>query len=189
METARQELATNVVKVGAKTLTNLERLVLTQVLLEGKSFSEIADQRQLTSGRIKQIFQKGIRRLNHFLGHIDEKLMYYNEIIENHEDLKKRVGEYEKKEEEANKKKNILESFSPEIQTLLQTKIEETNLSARVKNLCKMGNVFGDKIGTVSDLVKLNRKEILKYRNCGKKSITEIEDFFSVNNLSWGMLS
>lgn len=189
MEAARKELAEKIVQVGAKTLTNLEQIVLTQVLLEGKSFAEIADQRQLTSGRIKQVFQKGIRRLNHFLSQIDEKLGHYNKVIENHADLEKRVAKYEKEEELRKTKKNIIESFPPEIQKLLQTKIEDADLSARVKNICQKGDVFGRNIiETMADLVKLTPKELLKFRNCGKNSIAEIEEFFSKTGLKWGML-
>lgn len=189
-EIARKELSSKLVEVGSKLLTKLEQEVLIQVLINEKTFAEIADYRQLTSGRIKQIFQKGIRRLNHFLNSFDEKLTKYNEVIDKYSELVMRVEEYEKEAKERNKKKNILESFSLEIQNLLKTKIADTELLARVKNTCEKGDVFGrNTVETIADLVKLNPKELLKFRNCGKKSITEIEEFFSKNHLHWGMLN
>ncbi|HWY13121.1 MAG TPA: DNA-directed RNA polymerase subunit alpha C-terminal domain-containing protein [Bacteroidia bacterium] len=189
-EVARKELVNNLVLVVSKTFTKLEQEVLLEVFLNNKSFREIADYKDLTSFRIKQVFEKGVRRLKFFLYNMDEKVIKYNEAIENFSEMEALLKKYKEEEELRVTKKNIIESFSLEIQNLFKTKIADTGLSARVKNTCEKGDVFGrNTVETIADLVKLNPKEMLKFRNCGKKSITEIEDFFSVNNLSWGMLS
>ena len=188
-EAARRELADKIVQVGSKRLTNLEQEVLTLVLLHDKSFAEIADQRQLTSGRIKQIFQKAIRRLNYFLNNVDEKLTEYDAAIKKLTDLEKRVAELDKEAELRATKKNIIDSFPPEIQKILRTKIVDTDLSVRVKNVCVKGGVFGNNtIETVAELVRISPNELLRFRDMGKKSITEIEEFFTKAGLKWGML-
>lgn len=188
-ETTRIELSNKMVQTYSKHLTTLEREVLTKVLLDDKTFAEIADDRQLTSGRIKQLFEKAIKRLNHFIGSIDEKLSKYNEVIEKFSKMETLLNEYKKEEKLRSTKKSLIESFPLKIQKILQTKISDTILSARVKNICEKGNVWGKGVKTLEELIRLGPKELLKFRNCGKKSFDEIEDFFKENGLDWKMLS
>lgn len=187
-EATRIELSNKLIQVCSKILTNLEQEVLRKVLLDDKTFAEIADERQLTSGRIKQIFQKAIKRLTNFIGTIDEKLSKYNEVVEKYSEMEALLNEYKKEENLRNTKKNIIESFPKKIQKLLQTKISDTILSARVKNICENGNIWGEGVKTIEELIQLGSKNLLKYRNCGKKSIDEIDEFFKKNNLDWKML-
>ena len=44
-----------------------------------------------------------------------------------------------------------------------------------------------DSVDTVGDLVKLNRNDLLKFRNFGKKSLTELDDLLANLNLHFGM--
>ena len=37
------------------------------------------------------------------------------------------------------------------------------------------------------DLVRYNRNDLLKFRNFGKKSLTELDDLLASNNLHFGM--
>lgn len=182
-EATRIELSNKVIQVCSKHLTTLEWEVLTKVLLDDKTFAEIAEKRQLTSGRVKQIFQKGVRRTIGYLTSIDEKAIEYREALKKHEKIVRQLENYQKREEENNKEKKIWRSLSSEVQKLLQTKVGDSELPARMKSVCDYGN-----IKTIADLVKQSPRELLKLRNCGKKSITETEEFFSKNNLQWGML-
>ena len=43
------------------------------------------------------------------------------------------------------------------------------------------------KVDTVRDLVRLNKIDILKIRNAGKKTLAELDDFICDHNLNWGM--
>ena len=43
------------------------------------------------------------------------------------------------------------------------------------------------KVDTVRDLVRLNKIDILKFRNAGKKTLAELDDFICAHNLNWGM--
>lgn len=65
---------------------------------------------------------------------------------------------------------------------LLKTKLSDQDLSVRALNCLKAADV-----DTVGDLVKLNRNDLLKFRNFGKKSLVELESLLTSLNLSFGM--
>ena len=65
---------------------------------------------------------------------------------------------------------------------LLQTKLRECNLSVRVLMCLKAAD-----IETIGQLVKYKRTDLLQFRNFGKKSIIELEDFLEPLNLHLGM--
>lgn len=65
---------------------------------------------------------------------------------------------------------------------LLKTKISEQDLSVRALNCLKAAEV-----DTVGDLVRYNRNDLLKFRNFGKKSLTELDDLLNSLNLHFGM--
>ena len=65
---------------------------------------------------------------------------------------------------------------------LLKTKISDQDLSVRALNCLKAADV-----DTVGDLVKLNRNDLLKFRNFGKKSLTELDELLASLNLKFGM--
>lgn len=183
-EATRIELSNKVVQVCSKHLTSLEWEVLTKVLLDNQSFAEIAEKRQLTSGRVKQIFEKGIRRTISYLTSIDEKAIEFKEAMKEHNKIVLELETYKKKEEENSKEKKVWASLSQDVRNLLQKKIVDTELPVRMKSVCEYEN-----IKTLADLVKYSPRELLRMRNCGTKSIRETEEFFSKNNLDWGMLN
>jgi DNA-directed RNA polymerase subunit alpha len=65
---------------------------------------------------------------------------------------------------------------------LLKTSLEDLDLSVRAFNCLK-----ASKIDSLGDLVMLERHELLKFRNFGKKSLVEIEELLEVNDLTFGM--
>jgi DNA-directed RNA polymerase subunit alpha len=42
-------------------------------------------------------------------------------------------------------------------------------------------------VDTIGDLVRYNRNDLLKFRNFGKKSLTELDDLLASLNLHFGM--
>ena len=74
------------------------------------------------------------------------------------------------------------EQLSPEMKALLSQKVEELDLSVRTRNLLKSNG-----IDTILDLCRLKKTDWLKFRNGGKKSLTELDDFLTAHNLTWGM--
>ena len=64
---------------------------------------------------------------------------------------------------------------------LLKTKLVDMNLSVRALNCIKAADVE-----TLGDLVQFNKNDLLKFRNFGKKSLTELDDLLESLNLSFG---
>ncbi|MBQ8227271.1 MAG: DNA-directed RNA polymerase subunit alpha [Bacteroidaceae bacterium] len=76
------------------------------------------------------------------------------------------------------------EEFDEEVlhmRQLLRTKLVEMNLSVRALNCLKAADVE-----TLGDLVQFNKNDLLKFRNFGKKSLTELDDLLEGLNLSFG---
>jgi len=68
------------------------------------------------------------------------------------------------------------------IRQLLKTKLVDMDLSVRALNCLKAAEV-----STLGQLVQFNKNDLLKFRNFGKKSLTEIEDLIKTKGLSFGM--
>jgi DNA-directed RNA polymerase subunit alpha len=76
------------------------------------------------------------------------------------------------------------EEFDEEIlrmRQLLKTKLVEMDLSVRALNCLKAAGVE-----TLGDLVQFNKTDLLKFRNFGKKSLTELDDLLEQMNLQFG---
>ncbi len=77
------------------------------------------------------------------------------------------------------------EEFDEEVlhmRQLLKTKLVDMDLSVRALNCLKAADV-----DTLSDLVIFNKSDLLKFRNFGKKSLTELDELLETMNLSFGM--
>ena len=77
------------------------------------------------------------------------------------------------------------EEFDEEVlkmRQLLKYKLVDMNLSVRALNCLKSAEVE-----TLAELVVFNKTDLLKFRNFGKKSLTELEELLTSLNLSFGM--
>lgn len=77
-----------------------------------------------------------------------------------------------------------VEEFDEEVlrmRQLLKTKLTDMNLSVRALNCLKAAEVE-----TLGDLVKYQKNDLLKFRNFGKKSLTELDDLLEQHGLSFG---
>ena len=77
------------------------------------------------------------------------------------------------------------EEFDEEIlhmRQLLKTKLSDMNLSVRALNCLKSAEVE-----TLGELVQFNKNHLLKFRNFGKKSLTELDELLDSLSLSFGM--
>jgi DNA-directed RNA polymerase subunit alpha len=68
------------------------------------------------------------------------------------------------------------------IRQLLNTRVDELELSVRSSNCLRAAN-----IQTLADLVRKTESEMLKYRNFGRKSLTELNSILDDLGLSFGM--
>ena len=76
------------------------------------------------------------------------------------------------------------EEFDEEVlhmRQLLKTKLTDMNLSVRALNCLKAADVE-----TLGELVQYNKNDLLKFRNFGKKSLSELDDLLESLNLTFG---
>ena len=77
------------------------------------------------------------------------------------------------------------EEFDEEVlhmRQLLKSRLVDLDLSVRALNCLKAAEVE-----TLGDLVKFNKNDLLKFRNFGKKSLTELDELLESLNLNFGM--
>ena len=77
------------------------------------------------------------------------------------------------------------EEFDEEVlrmRQLLKTKLVDLDLSVRALNCLKSAEVE-----TLGELVRFNKTDLLKFRNFGKKSLTELDELLANHKLNFGM--
>lgn len=82
-------------------------------------------------------------------------------------------------------KQSANEEFDEEVlhmRQLLKSKLVDLDLSVRALNCLKAAEVE-----TLGDLVKFNKNDLLKFRNFGKKSLTELDELLESMKLNFGM--
>lgn len=77
---------------------------------------------------------------------------------------------------------NIVDEHILHMRKLLKTSLEDLDLSVRAYNCLKAA-----KINSLSELVRFETHELLKFRNFGKKSLVEIEELLVEKGLTFGM--
>jgi DNA-directed RNA polymerase subunit alpha len=85
-------------------------------------------------------------------------------------------------EQEAKKETEEFDESSMHMRQLLKTKLVDMDLSVRALNCLKAAD-----IETLGDLVSFNKNDLLKFRNFGKKSLTELEELVEGKGLQFGM--
>ncbi len=81
--------------------------------------------------------------------------------------------------------KTAEEEFDEEalrMRQLLKAKLVDLDLSVRALNCLKAADVE-----TLGDLVQFNKNDLLKFRNFGKKSLSELDELVEVKGLTFGM--
>ncbi len=102
------------------------------------------------------------------------KILIYHFMLFSDEKITLEASEQEENEE-----------FDEEVlhmRQLLKSKLVDMDLSVRALNCLKSAEVE-----TLGELVVFNRNDLLKFRNFGKKSLTELDDLLASLNLSFGM--
>jgi DNA-directed RNA polymerase subunit alpha len=99
--------------------------------------------------------------IHHFMLFSDEKITLDSEIKSDTEEF---------------------DETSLHMRQLLKTKLVDMDLSVRALNCLKAADVE-----TLGDLVSYNKNDLLKFRNFGKKSLTELEDLVDNKGLNFGM--
>ena len=88
-------------------------------------------------------------------------------------------------DEKISLEEDIVEEFDEDtlhMRQLLKTELTEFGLSVRALNCLKTAEVF-----TLGELVSFKKSDMLKFRNFGKKSLTELEELIESKGLAFGM--
>jgi hypothetical protein len=178
-KTAREEATKNLLaallKINIETIRPLHKTMLVEVLLNGRTFSELTEIVNLTTARQRTVFQNAVNRLINALRGMNEKLNSCDELKEELLLTQKRLQILESK---INKELSI----SPELKKAWSVPIGEAGFSNRVRQICSMADIH-----FISDLVSLSKREFLQLRNCGKKCMNEVDAYLDMNGLSWKM--
>ena len=85
-------------------------------------------------------------------------------------------------EEETKSPSSQLDEEILRMRQLLNQRLQDMDLSVRALNCLKAAEV-----DTLGELVKYHRSDLLKFRNFGKKSLTELDELLERNGLAFGM--
>lgn len=148
-------------------------------IISGKSISEIAEIYFLSKERVRQIFEKSLRRIA-----FRKKTTEFKSNLE----LKREIDYLKStKNYTSYNRQNIISDFNEEemkMRNLLLTKIDDLSLSTRAKNVI---NLDFRNIKTLGQLCELTESDIIKNRCCGKKTLNEIKEHVKALGLSLGM--
>lgn len=141
---------------------------------------EIAEHFGLTYERIHQIYNRALRRVVRFSGRIREN---YQGMMDEASGWKAYSNGLEKKismlEGELKRLRQNNES-GESLDEFLRSRLAENGLSARIVNGLRRAG-----IETVAELLHLRRKDLMRFRNLGKRSIAELDRFIERNGLEW----
>lgn len=84
-------------------------------------------------------------------------------------------------EDKAETNNEVFDEEVLRMRQLLKNRLIDLNLSVRALNCLKAAEV-----DTLGDLVQYTRNDLLKFRNFGRKSLTELDDLLASLNLSFG---
>ncbi len=85
-------------------------------------------------------------------------------------------------EEQEKSNSSALDEEILRMRQLLNSRLSDMDLSVRALNCLKAAEV-----DTLGQLVKYHRNDLLKFRNFGKKSLTELDELLERNGLAFGM--
>ncbi len=107
----------------------------------------------------------------------EEALLYASNILQRHLDIFVNYGELPEEEEEEEEKEE-----DTSFREIINKPISELELSVRSANCLEAAQ-----IKTIGDLVQKGEPEMLKYKNFGKKSLSEIMSILTPMGLTLGM--
>ena len=150
-----------------KILPEKEYIVLKESLLN-RDLSSIAENLDIDEKRIIKIAERGCKRI---------KYVDVDKILDENESMRKQIGELQKENKNL---RNGVVTTPKKNNALLAMRIKNSDLSVRAIN-----TMYSFGLDTIGDLTLIRKEDLMKMRNMGKKTIAEIEEFMSINNLSF----
>lgn len=172
------------------------------LFLCGATLEEVAIKSDFSKLRVKQIIEKSTRELSFFAMEFSKIIKLYLESGLSIDEISEFIKNYSYKVSEINKKEKTLlilkEEFvnflekemsddfvSEKTNPILKKKLRDFDLSVRALNCLKAAEVE-----TLEELCSFEKNDLLKFRNFGKKAMSEIVKFVEEENgFSFGMTS
>ena len=145
-----------------------------QSFFDGDRISNIADEFGLSKERVRQIIIKAIRKFNYAIEELTGLKRENDSLKEEIKNVKMQliIQEGEKEEE-------LSGDIPPSVFSI---RLVNCDLPVRVLNVTKAAD-----IDTIGDLVQYSKFEMVKFRNFGKKSLMQLDEFIHEMGLEWGM--
>lgn len=164
---------------------------ITKGIIRGETTEDLSEAYGLSRTRIRQIYYKVLRkfryleqvrqclseniRLNKEVESMRADLRLLNRELNIQREEERRLAEMEEEE----RIKYITEH--DRVLKLYATRLVDCNISVRSLNCLKSLD-----IDTIGDLCKASKTDLLKARNFGKKSLSELDDFLDSKGLTFG---
>lgn len=181
-----------VIEVAGDTLLKDREFEILKSLINGSKIDDIAEEYHLTTSRIMQIINKAIHKVSTMMNwpewHEDYKRVveenrYLSVLIENQQVCIKELEEMLNVKRGVEEEESGIPGYSKmELEKVLGRRLDEENLSIRCLNCLRYADIV-----TVRDLVRVQRTDLMKYRNFGVKSLRELDEYLDSLNLSFGM--
>lgn len=144
-----------------------------QAFFNGDRISNIAYEFGLSRERVRQIVIKAIRKFNYAIEELADLKQENNSLKEEIKNVKMQLIMQEGEKEE------LSEDVPPSVFSI---RLVNCNLPVRVLNVTKAAD-----IDTIGDLVQYSKFEMVRFRNFGKKSLMQLDEFIHEMGLEWGM--
>lgn len=144
-----------------------------QAFFNGDRISNIAYEFGLSRERVRQIVIKAIRKFNYAIEELADLKQENNSLKEEIKNVKMQLIMQEGEKEE------LSEDVPPSVFSI---RLVNCKLPVRVLNVTKAAD-----IDTIGDLVQYSKFEMVKFRNFGKKSLMQLDEFIHEMGLEWGM--
>ena len=144
-----------------------------QAFFNGDRISNIAEEFELSRERVRQIVIKAIRKFNYAIEELADLKQQNNSLKEEIKNVKMQLIMQEGEKEEQS------EDVPPSVFSI---RLVNCNLPVRVLNVTKAAD-----IDTIGDLVQYSKFDMVKFRNFGKKSLMQLDEFIHEMGLEWGM--
>ena len=165
-------------------LTDREKGICNTLLVENRR-RRASDEYHITDERVRQIFIKSIKKISEAHKSAMQEL---EALRQENEELKRRNYLLEREMKKASNLDNVLslqeleDSLCYNAKRLLAHPNAELPFSNRTTNILRAA-----KVEYFKDIPQLTLEEVQKFRNCGRKTITELREFMSRYSLDFGM--
>ena len=160
-------------------ITEREKNVLRDIL-DFTPLYELSKRYGLTPERVRQIYNRALVRIVRFskgiagnYGAMMQEASGWRDYAKGLEDINRRL----KAENEQYRPRNEREE---EREEFLRRDISQLELSARTVNWLKVQGV-----DTVGELIKHRRRDVMRFRNIGRRSMAELDRFLERNGIEW----